>query len=324
MPTQASSSAVAKHRQITNLVVYVAVGSDVAVALVKFAAAAFTGSAAMFSEGIHSLVDVLTGVLLIYGAQSSHRPSTREHQFGFGREVFFWNFIVSMAILTLGAGTSLVEGIRQFLMPHPIDAPVIDYVVLGAALLAESVSLFAASRGAGLTQGRRTLRQFLKTNRDATSFTVLFSSASGILGLLTAICGTVLAVISQSPQYDGAASIVIAGILGFTALFLAHKSRDLLIGVPASHELIGAVQALAMQNGQVRCVNGSLSIHIAPDQILVALSVQFMSEATTSVIEQAIADIDREVRRAHPDVVIFIIKPQNAQQFAELRTRRGW
>jgi cation diffusion facilitator family transporter len=312
------------HRPKNNLIVLVAVGSDLVVALVKFAAAAFTGSSAMLSEGIHSMVDVLTGVLLLYGARVSHHPSTSDHQVGFGREVFFWNFIVALAILALGAGVALVEGIKQFLTPRAIEAPIVSYCVLAVAFVSEAVSLYSAARGVGLTQGRRSLRNYVRTSRDATSLTVLFSSASGMMGLLAAGCGTVLSSVYKMPQFDGVASIVIAAILGVTALFLARNSKDLLIGVPASKDMVSSILAIASANALVHHANGSLSVHIAPDQILVALSVEFLPEGTTATIEKAIADIDVEVRHAHPEVVIFIIKPQSPEQFQSLRKRRGW
>lgn len=310
--------------KMSSSVVYIALGSDVMIAIVKFAAAHYTGSSAMLSEGVHSLVDATTGVFLIYGMWLSRHPSTADHQLGFGREVFFWNFIVALTILALGSGVALVDGISQFTSPRPIETPVVSYCVLLVAFVLEAFSLYSAARDAGLARGRRSLSRYLLHSRDATSLTVLSGSASGILGVAITAAGTFCATTYGRPQYDGAASILISVILAVTALFLARGSKDLLIGVPATGAIITSILAMTADHPLVRCANGSLSVHLAPDQILVALSVEFRPEGTTETIQDAITQIDRTVRQAHPEVVIFLVKPQSASHFQTIKKTRGW
>lgn len=309
-------------------VVYIALGGDLAIASVKFVAAHYTGSSAMLSEGVHSLVDATTGMLLIYGLRLSRHPSTADHQLGFGREVFFWNFIVALTILALGAGVALVDGIKQFTSPHPIEAPLVSYGVLLAAFTLEAISLYSAARDAGLASApasrRRSVRRYIMHSRDATSLTVLFGSMSGILGVAITAAGTVCSTFYDRPQYDGVASILISVILGITALFLARSSKELLIGVPALPAIITSILAMTAKHPLVRCANGSLSVHLAPDQILVALSVEFLPEGTTETIQEAITQIDLSVREAHPEVVVFLVKPQSAHHFQMIKKTRGW
>lgn len=313
-----------RHGRSANAAVYLALGSDLLVALVKFGTAAHTGSSAMMSEGVHSLVDACTGMLLVYGLKASRRPSTAEHQLGFGREIFFWNLMVAMTILAVGAGVALVDGIRQYRSPRPLDDAEIGYVVLAFAFVAEAVSFLVAARDAGLLAVRKRWRSYIRNSRNATSLTILFGSATGMLGVIVTACGTVVANELHQPRYDGAASIIIALILAATALFLARNSKDLLIGVPASRTTIRSVLGIAQANALVRRANGTISVHLAPDQIMVALSIEFEPRGTTASIEAAVVEIERAIRLAHPEIVLCLVKPQSAEAFSAISTGRGW
>jgi cation diffusion facilitator family transporter len=313
----------ARDRSSRTMVV-VALASDLLIALAKFVVAALTGSSAMRSEGIHSTVDALTEIVLLYGLRASRRPSTARHQFGFGREIYFWNFIVSLMILAVGAGASLLDGIRQYVKPEPLGSPVAIYVVLGFALVAEVASLYGALRAAGLDHPRQSWRRYLRTSRNATSLTVIFGSVSGMLGLMVAAIGTGAAIWLEQPRFDGVASIVIALILAATAVMLARNSKDLLIGLPAAPSTADSILSIAAAHALVERANGLMSVHLAPDQILVAISVEFVETGTTASIETAVGAIERAIKQSHPEVVICLIKPQSRTQFADIARGRGW
>ncbi len=304
--------------------VAIALAADLLIALAKFAVAAATGSSAMRSEGIHSTVDALTEIVLLYGLRASRRPSNQRHQFGFGREIYFWNFIVSLLILAVGAGVSLHDGVRQYLKPEPLGAPLAIYVVLALALLAEAASLYGALRAAGLDHPRQNWWRYLRNSRNATSLTVIFGSISGILGLLVAAIGTGAATWFSEPRFDGIASIVIAAILAATAVMLARNSKDLLIGLPAARSTADSILSITAGHALVKRANGLLSVHMAPDQILVAISVEFVEAGTTASIEVAIGAIERAIKQSHPEVVTCLIKPQSRAQFAQIARGRGW
>lgn len=305
-------------------VLYLALAGDLLVAVAKFSAAAFTGSSALFSEGIHSAVDAGSELLLLYGLRSARRPSTAEHQLGFGREVFFWNFIVALTILGVGAGAALLDGVHQILHPAPVQSSLINYGVLFLALLAEIPALLGAVKTVQAKRGATGFLRFVARSRDSTLLTVLFGSATGISGLLVAAGGTVLSDTLGSAVWDGVSSVMIAAILATSALFLARNSKRLLIGVPAAPATVRSILAITTEHPDVQTANGAVSVHLAPDQILMALSVAFRPMLTTVEIESAVMAIDRAVRAAHPSISIFLLKPQSAQQFAAVRTRRGW
>lgn len=302
---------------------YLALGGDVLVAIIKFAGAAATGSS-LFTEGIHSSVDVISEMLLLYGSRLARRPSTADHQFGFGREVFFWNFIVALTILALGAGAALLDGVHQIFRAAPVSSPLISYGVLAFALCAELPALWGVVREVQARRGRAGFLHFVRHSRDPTMRTILFGGASGILGLLVAAAGTALSSLMHSAMWDGVASVLIATILGCTALFLAATSKQLLIGVPAAPETVRSILKIATEHPDVEAANGALSAHLAPDQIMVALSIAFRPALTTERIEASVAAIDQAVRAAHPIIVQFLLKPQSEEQFAALRATRGW
>lgn len=308
----------------SQVTVIIALCSDLLVAVAKFATAAFTGSSAMLSEAVHSTVDTVTGILLLYGLRVSQRPSTRDHPLGFGREIYFWNFIVSLIILAIGAGVTLLDGIGQLVAPEAPDAPLAIFIVLGIGLMAETVALCGAIREAGPDRPKKGWRHHFRTSRNATSLTVIYTSITGILGLVVAATGTGAAIWLNRPQFDGAASIAIAMILAVTAAALARNNKDLLIGVPAKPETVRSIIAVVGDHALVERANGMISVHLAPEEIMVALSVQFVAKGSTRSIETAIAEIERDIIRVHPEVVGCFIVPQSRARYLEISHSRGW
>jgi cation diffusion facilitator family transporter len=226
-------------------VIYAALAGNLAIALTKFAAAFFTGSSAMLSEGVHSLVDTGNGGLLLYGMHRAARPADRTHPLGHGRELYFWSFIVALLVFALGAGVSLYEGIVHIMAPEPVANVKVNYVVLGLSFLFEGTSWMVALKEFRREKGKQGWLQAVQSSKDPSVYTVLFEDSAALLGLIVAFAGILAAQLLDMPELDGAASIGIALILGATAIFLARESKGLLIGEPASPEVQKKVLAIA-------------------------------------------------------------------------------
>ena len=223
--------------------IYAAIGANFAVS--KFTAAAFTGSSAMISEGIHSLVDSENGGLLLLGLSRSQRAADTAHPFGYGKELYFWTLIVAILIFAVGGGISAYEGLLHILDPEPVESPVWNYSVLGLAVLFEGYSLYIAFKAFQSAKGDKDFWHSIRTSKGPTTFTVLFEDSAAMLGLLVALLGVYLAHNFNNPYFDGAASIGIGIILAAVAVFLAYETKGLLVGEGADPEMLGDIRRLA-------------------------------------------------------------------------------
>ena len=302
----------------TGLVVWAALAGNLAIAVVKFVAAAISGSSAMLSEGVHSLVDTGNEVLLLYGMKRSARPPDATHPLGYGRELYFWSFVVALLIFTVGAGVSIYEGVHHWANPEPIRSPRLVFAVLGASFVFETGSWWIALREFRAKQGGRGFWAAFRASKDPPSFMILFEDSAALAGIAVAAAGTALALVTGDPRWDGAASIVIGVILGIVALILARESKALLIGERADPALSEAVVARAAEVAGVSAVNAIATVQLAPDQVVVNLSVEFDDALTTPAIEAAVLELERRVRACHPEVSALFVKPQSA---AEARRR---
>jgi cation diffusion facilitator family transporter len=304
-------------------VIYAALAGNCFVAVTKFVAAAYTGSAAMLAEGVHSLVDTANEGLLLYGLRSSGRRPTAERPFGYGRELYFWTFIVALLVFTLGAGVAVLEGLWRLLFPHPIENAYVSYIVIALAFIFEGSSWWIAVRHLGPRSPGAFVEAFRRT-KDPTSFMVLFEDSAALLGLSVALVGTFATSRWQIPAFDGVASIIIGLILGTTAVLLTVETKSLLIGEPARSSVLATIRRLAEEQSGVHKVNGLLTTHLAPDEIVAALSIEFDDKLTTSELEALIGNIERTVRAAHPEIISIFVKPQTPMQFQAARRRRGF
>ncbi|HZF26692.1 MAG TPA: cation diffusion facilitator family transporter, partial [Steroidobacteraceae bacterium] len=198
--------------------VYAALASNLAIAATKFAAAAVTGSSAMLSEGVHSLVDTTNELLLLYGIERAARPADTSHPFGHGRELYFWSFIVALLVLVFGAAVACYEGVNHILYPEPVRKPLVNYVVLGASFVFEGVSWWLGLKAFRATKGSQTYFDAFRNSKDPTTFLVLFEDTAALLGLLIAAVGIASAQALNEPRLDGAASIGIALVLLMSSL----------------------------------------------------------------------------------------------------------
>jgi cation diffusion facilitator family transporter len=283
-------------------VIGAAVATNLGIAVMKFVAAALTGSAAMVSEGIHSLVDTGNGVLIGVGSRRSRRPSDDAHPFGHGKELYFWTFVVSVIVFGAGGGMSLYEGLSHLLHPRPIEHLTWNYFVLGGSVLLEGISWVVAARMFAGVKGRKGVWQTIRGSKDPTTFAILLEDTAALAGLVVAFIGISLGHALHRPELDAVASLVIGLLLGVVAVVLARESMGLLVGEAASRGLVASVRSLAVRDPAVEHVGRVLSVHFGPDAVLINLEVRFRPDAGLPELRSAIERLEGIIRRAHPEV----------------------
>ena len=305
-------------------VVYAALAGNLLVAATKAVAAVWTGSSSMMSEALHSVVDSLNEVLLLYGQHRAAQRPDPEHPLGHGRELYFWSFIVALLIFAIGSGVSLFQGIAQLREPRPLERPWINYSVLAFALLFEGTSWAISLKQFRSTtaRGRLSFYEAFRRSKDPPSFMVLFEDSAALLGILIAAGGTFAATHFGKPEYDGIASLLIGLVLGAIAMLLARESKSLLIGESAGSELTRSVTELAARNPAVRRVNGMLTAQLAPDQIVIAMSLEFADDLRVPELEERVIEIETSIRGQHSEVTALFIKPQTPKAYSEASRNR--
>ncbi|HEU4661177.1 MAG TPA: cation diffusion facilitator family transporter [Pseudolabrys sp.] len=294
----------------SKFVVYAATIGNALVTLTKFIAAVWTGSSAMLSEAIHSLVDTSDQLLLLYGIHRAALPPDELHPFGYGRELYFWSFVVALLMFTLGAGAAGVEGVQHIINPAEISNPIVSYIVLGAAAVFEGSTWVIALREFRKAKGDMGYFQAMRQSKDPPTFIVLFEDTAALLGLLIAFLGTFAAERLDMPVLDGIASLAIALLLALTAMALARESKGLLLGEPASRALRETVMAVVRRTPGIERGQIVFTVHLSPDQVVVALSVEFCDDLTASEIEKTTAALEHAIREALPEVITIFVKPQ--------------
>ncbi|WP_317204909.1 cation diffusion facilitator family transporter [Janthinobacterium sp.] len=303
-------------------VIYAALIGNLLVALTKAGAAAWTGSSAMLSEAIHSFVDIGNQILLLYGLRRAALQADPEHPIGYGRELYFWSFIVALLVFALGAVVAIYHGVLHVLAPEPIHDAIVNYVVLGLAFLFEGASWWMALRHFKTIKGKLGYYAAFRDSKDPPSFVGLFEDSAALIGILIAAAGTFAADRLGLPALDGGASILIGVVLAGTAALLARESKSLLIGERADRPLSEALLRIAEAASPNSKANGVLTVQLAPDQILAALSLEFADTLRVPEVEAAVAEIERRIRAAHPEVVTLFVKPQTGAAYKETLRRR--
>lgn len=289
--------------------IYSALFANVAIAVTKFVAASITGSSAMISEGIHSLVDSLNEVLLLLGIQRSQKPADERRPFGYGKELYFWAFIVSILIFGVGGGVSFYEGITHLQHPEEIKNPLWNYIVLGIAFALDGFSFITALREFNRQRGSQPFWAAVKRSKDPSTFVVLFEDAADVLGLIVAFLGVFLGHQLQNPYFDGIASIIIGLILTAVSVVLARESRGLLMGESVEAEKMRQMLAVVEQDKAVVRVLRSPSMYLAPEEVILMLVVDFHNDLSTADINQAIIRIRATVQGEFPIVRQLFIEP---------------
>jgi len=297
-------------------VIIAALIGNALVSITKFVAAYFTHSSAMFSEGIHSLVDTGNQVLLLYGLKRAKLPADEEFPFGHGKEIYFWSFVVAILIFAVGAGVSIYEGIIHIINPVAVKNSLINYIVLTLAIMFEGAAWYFAYKEFKKENTKYNIIRSVQEGKDPSMFVVLFEDSAALLGLFVAMLGIFLSEYTGILIFDGIASVVIGLILAFTAIWLAIETKGLLIGESADPDIVKGIKALADEYDDVEYINEVLTMHMGPDYILVNLSIDFDDHMKAGKMEHVISEIDGRIKQKWPRVKRIFVE-------AESRIKKG-
>lgn len=282
--------------------IYIAVAANILIACSKFVASFFTGSSAMLAEGIHSMIDTGNGLLLLLGIKRSGRPADQAHPFGYGREIYFWSFIVSLLIFALGGGFAIYEGVHSLKNPEPIATPIWNYGVLLAAMVFEGSSLVVAYREFRSLHPTGNIISNIIKSKDPATFAILVEDSAAVAGLLIALLGVFVSTELNNPYFDGGASILIGLLLLAVASFLARETKGLLMGEPANPEILKRIADILKNHKGINRYQFPKSIHLGPESILVVIKLDIKKNLKFSSAKELLADIRQEIKHQCPKV----------------------
>ena len=289
--------------------VIAALVGNLLIAVTKGIAAGITGSSAMLSESVHSVVDSGNEVLLLYGQHRAGKPPDRLHPLGYGREIYFWSFVVALLIFALGAGVSIYEGLQHVRDPRPMADPLTNYAVYAASAVFEGISWWFGWSAFQRVRGDKALFAAVHASKDPPSFMVLFEDSAALVGLAIAAIATALSIQLKAPWIDGLGSICIGAVLAAVAVLLARESKDLLIGERARPELSRSIEEIAERQPGVTAVEGILTSQLGPDQVIANVGLDFDDQLRTRDIERIIGHLETELRKKHPDLFRVFVRP---------------
>ena len=301
-----------KNKSGSKWVILAALVGNGLIACTKFVAASITGSSAMLSEAIHSVVDTGNQGLLLWGMKRAARPADEQHPFGYGMELYFWTFVVAILVFAIGAGVSLYEGISKLFSPVEIHRPMINYVVLSIAMVFEGAAWVVAFREFRRRKGASMgYFEAMQLSKDPTVFTVLFEDSAAMLGLIVAFIGLLLAQHFAEPRFDALASIVIGIILTATAAVLAYESKGLLIGEAASKTVRNGIRRILAQERSIIGINEILTMHLGPEDVLLTISLDFSDSLNSKEVEDTISMLETNIKGKYPEVARIFIEAQS-------------
>ena len=282
--------------------IYAAIAGNLAIAVTKFVAAAITGSSAMLSEAIHSVVDTGNGLLILLGVRKSRKPPDKDHPFGHGHELYFWTLIVGVLIFAVGGGMSVYEGIMHILHPTLPEKLAWSYAVLGVAAVFEGTTWLFGWKAFNTERGRKGVLQTIHDTKDPSTFTVLLEDSAALLGLVFAFLGIFLGSQLKLPELDGVGSILIGSLLCGVAVLMVYESKGLLIGEGLDHESLNSIRALVDEDPAVERVGHLHTMYLGPREVLLTIELRFQSHITALEIRQAVSRLRQAIQSQHPDV----------------------
>jgi cation diffusion facilitator family transporter len=289
--------------------VIVACVANAGIAVAKLVGFFVTGAASMLAEAVHSLADTGNQVLLLFGARRSQRPATPSHQFGYARERYFWSFVVAMVLFALGSVYAIYEGIHRLLHPEPLATPLVAITILVVALALESWSFRVAILEANAQRGNLTWFQFVRRTKAAELPVVLLEDLGAMIGLLIALVGVTTALLTGDARYDAIGSIVIGVLLGLIAILLSLEMQSLLIGESADPEVEASIRSALDGGVSVKRVIHLRTVHLGPDELLVAAKLEFDHALDSATLCSRINDVESRVRAAVPIIKLLFIEP---------------
>lgn len=265
----------------------------------------------MISEGIHSAVDSGNSLLLLLGMKRSQRPPDRGHPFGLGKEIYFWSLIVAILVFSLGGGMSVYEGITHLQHPEELRDPFWNYIVLFASMGFEGASLIYAVREFNKSRGKLSFLRELSLSKDPGLFAVIYEESAAIIGLIIALLGVFLGHYFQNPVYDAVASMLIGVVLIIVAITMVRESKGLLVGESANTEIVEGIYRIVNNEPRVQTLYFPLTMHLAPNEILLALDVEFRKEMTVDELFRAVSELEERIKKEYPSVKKIYIEAKN-------------
>ena len=301
----------------SKLSLYGGIAANIAIAISKFVAAYFTGSSAMLSEGIHSLVDTGNSGLLLYGTAQSQRPPDAEHPFGHSKELYFWGLIVAVLIFAIGGGMSFYEGIKHIQNPERLEAAGWNYVVLGLSFLFEGLAFYLSLKALlAQSTGDVGFVKMLRTSRDPAVFASVMENLAALVGLAIAGIGVFLGHWLNNPYFDGGASVAIGLLLMLVAVFLVGRTKGLLVGAGVDAPTLANLERIARDQPQVREIRSPLTMYLGPNDVIMALDVDFADNLSSTQVATAVEELQDAIRKEHPEVQRIFIEAKNLMQTA--------
>ena len=289
--------------------VLAALAANLGIAIVKFIAFLVSGSTSMLAESVHSVADTGNQVLLLIGRGRSDRPRSEEHPFGFGRERYFYGFVVAVMLFTVGAVFSVYEGVHKVLNPEEIRSPLVPFIVLAVSAVLEGFSLRTAIHEANLVRGDRGWGTFIRRTKTPELPVVLLEDTAALIGLVLAFIGVGLSVLTGNGRWDGVGSLAIGLLLGLAAAILAIETKSLLIGESASTDVQRRIVAALEDGPEIAGVIHMRTVHIGPDSVLVAAKVAVRESDSAAQITAGIDTAERRVRAAVPIAKTIYLEP---------------
>jgi cation diffusion facilitator family transporter len=301
--------------------IYAAIAGNVAIAITKFVAAAFTGSSAMLSEAIHSTVDTGNGLLILLGVRKSRKPPDADHPFGHGHELYFWTLVVGVLVFAVGGGMSTYEGIMHVLQPRIPENSVWSYATLGIAAVFEGTTWLFGWKAFSSERGRRGVLETIHETKDPSSFTVLLEDSAALLGLVFAFFGIFLGQQFELPYLDGVASVVIGLLLCGVAGLMVYESKGLLIGEGLDSESLKSIRALVETDPAVERVRHLHTMYLGPHEVLLTIELSFDSELSVGEMRKAIRGLVGAIQSRHPDVKQVFFGAESLSEDGDLSIR---
>jgi cation diffusion facilitator family transporter len=308
----------------SQLAIYAAIAGNLAIAATKFVAAAITGSAAMLSEAIHSMVDTGNGGLMLLGIYKSRKPADSDHPFGHGHELYFWTLVVGVLVFAVGGGMSIYEGILHIVHPAETENLVWSYSVLGIAAMFEGASWLAGWKAFSLERGRRGVLETIHDTKDPTSFTVVLEDSAALLGLLFAFVGIFLGQQLELPYLDGVASVVIGMLLCGVAVLMVYESKGLLIGEGLDKETLKTVRKLVEADPAIERVRALYTLYLGPHEVLLTIELRFHSHISALEVRRGVRRLQKGIQSCHPDIKRIFFGAESFEEDGNLsRTHDG-
>ncbi|WP_043264593.1 cation diffusion facilitator family transporter [Streptomyces sp. CT34] len=286
-----------------------ALGANLAIAAAKFVAFAFSGSSSMLAEGVHSIADAGNQGLLLLGGKKAQRAATAEHPFGYGRERYIYGFLVSIVLFTIGGVFALYEGWEKIRHPHPLDNWYWPVGVLVFAVIAEGFSFRTAIKEADALRGQQSWAQFVRRAKAPELPVVLLEDFGALIGLVLALCGVGLTLATGDGVWDGIGTMAIGTLLVVIALVLAAETKSLLLGEAAGPDQVARIRTALVDGDAVTRVIHMRTLHLGPDELLVAAKIAVRHDDTAVRIADAIDAAEARIREAVPIARVIYLEP---------------